>query len=130
MLVGTTCTCQLQLKAQRHDSYDRYHRDKKSKGFYNSAEWRRVKEMVLNRDSMDVYIYMTEGRVLAADTVHHITPLKDDWNRRLDMSNLMSLNASTHSMIETEYKKDKQQMIKKLSEMLQKFRELTVQGAI
>ncbi|WP_302419271.1 HNH endonuclease [Blautia marasmi] len=49
---------------------------------------------------------MSEGIVLLADTVHHIVPLKDDWNKRSDISNLMSLNHDTHSMIEQMYKKD------------------------
>ena len=50
---------------------------------------------------------MTEGIIVAADTVHHIIPLKDDWNKRIDIDNMISLSGDTHSMIEQEYKKDK-----------------------
>ena len=48
-------------------------------------------------------MYVTQGKVIPADTVHHIIPLREDWNRRLDSGNLMSLHHDTHSMIEREY---------------------------
>lgn len=65
---------------------------------------------------------MTTGEILPADTAHHIIPLKDDWNKRCDINNLMSLNHDTHSMIEQMYKKDKPGMQKQLQEMLQAYR--------
>ena len=73
-------------------------------------------------DGIDVYLYMTSGEIKAADTVHHITPLKEDWDRRLDLENLMSLHHDTHSMIEVEYKKNKPEMIEKLRKMLRDYR--------
>ena len=106
------------------------YRDSRSKKFYDSEEWRRTKQRVLDLDGMDVYEYMTTGRIIAPDTVHHVIPLRDDWSLRCDPSNLTSLAASTHSRIEQEYRRDKQKMIKKLSAMLKKFRELSTQGGI
>jgi 5-methylcytosine-specific restriction endonuclease McrA len=122
---GTKCTC----RTYRHREYDMY-RDSRSKRFYDSEEWRRTKQRVLDLDGMDVYEYMTTGRIIAPDTVHHVIPLRDDWSLRCDPSNLMSLAASTHSRIEQEYRRDKQKMIKKLSAMLKKFRDLNTQGGI
>lgn len=80
-------------------------------------------------EGMDVYLYMTEGKVVAADTVHHITPLADDWQSRLDKDNLMSLSHETHSTIERRYQEEKEQMIKELKEMLAEFRAGSRQGA-
>jgi phosphoglucosamine mutase len=71
-----------------------------------------------------VYEYMMHGRVVIADTVHHIVPLKEDWNRRLDISNLMSLNHDTHSQIERDYEKyGAKVMACRLSEILGRYRE-------
>lgn len=65
---------------------------------------------------------------MKADTVHHIIPLRDDWNRRNDIENLMSLNHDTHSTIESLYRKDKELTQKILKEMLNEYRELVRQG--
>lgn len=116
---GSICKC---AKA-RHKEYDKFSRDKKSKQYYRSREWIASRESALDKDEgMDVYVFMTEGRILAADTVHHIIPLRDGWDKRNDIDNLMSLNHDTHSMIEQLYKKDKAGMEKKLAAMLQKYR--------
>lgn len=116
---GTTCEC----VKKRYKEYDRHYRDKTSKDFYNSSEWLRKRGYVLELDEgIDVYIYMTTGEILLADTVHHIVPLKDDWSKRLDEENLMSLNHDTHSMIEKKYKENKEKMIESLQEMILKYR--------
>lgn len=73
---------------------------------------------------------MTESIVVLADTVHHIIPLQDEWEKRNDISNLMSLSGETHSMIEQMYKKDKDGMEKKLHEMLQQYRSMVRGGAV
>ena len=62
-----------------------------------------------------MYVYMTEGVILAADTVHHIIPLKEAWDKRCDKQNLMPLHHDTHSKIEQMYKKEKPVMEKKLA---------------
>lgn len=127
MLSGTTCEC---LK-QRYKEYDKYSRDRKAKDFYCSSEWIRKRAAVLELDAgIDVYMYMTTGEILLADTVHHIVPLRDDWAQRLNEENLMSLNHDTHSMIEQKYKSDKDGMIKELKQMLTQFRAKQAAGGI
>lgn len=130
ILAGTICPCMKDRNKDRHREYDRFNRDKKSKAFYNSADWRRVKDYVLGIDEIDVYTYMTKGVIIAADTVHHIIPVRDDWSRRLETANLISIHSSTHSKIEQQYKKDKPKMEKILSEMVQEFRKLKAEGAV
>lgn len=116
---GSICNC---IK-QRHKEYDRYSRDKQSDAFYHSGEWILTRDAVLMLDKgYDIYIYMTTGEIVIADTVHHIEQLKDNWNRRCDIDNLMSLSHDTHSMIESMYKKDKQGTMKMLYEMLGRYR--------
>ena len=116
---GTTCQC---LK-DRHKEYDKYSRDRRSKQYYNSREWEVVREHVLQLDEgIDVYVYMTQGIVIRADTVHHIVPLKENWNLRSNEDNLISLNHDTHSMIEQQYRKNKNEMQEALKAMVQQYR--------
>lgn len=116
---GTKCTC---IK-ERHKEYDRFYRDKKSKQYYASNEWKASRAAALEIDEgIDVYLFMTEGIVKRADAVHHIVSLKDAWEARNDISNLMSLHHDTHSMIEQMYKKDKSGMENSLKKMLMKYR--------
>ena len=107
---GTTCPCQKIRKAESDKHYDRYQRDQKSTEFYKSGVWQLTRQRVLNMDQhLDVYEYMMHGRVVIADTVHHIVPLKEDWNRRLDISNLEKYGAKV--------------MACRLSEILGRYRE-------
>ena len=116
---GTTCQC---LK-DRHKEYDKYSRDRRSKQYYNSRDWEVVREHVLQLDEgIDVYVYMTQGIVIRADTVHHIVPLKENWNLRSNEDNLISLNHDTHSMIEQQYRKNKNEMQEVLKAMVQQYR--------
>lgn len=116
---GTTCQC---LK-DRHKEYDKYSRDRRSKQYYNSREWEAVREHVLQLDEgIDVYVYMTQGIVIRADTVHHIVPLKENWNLRSNEDNLISLNHDTHSMLEQQYRKNKNEMQEALKAMVQQYR--------
>ena len=115
---GSKCPC---LK-ERHKEYDQYARDSKTKAFYDGKEWEKQRKRILEEDGIDVYLYMTSGEVKLADTVHHILPLRECWERRLDPDNLMSLHHDTHSHIEKLYKMKKTEMEKQLSEMLTQFR--------
>lgn len=121
---GSRCECEKERYKERYRDYDRLSRDKKSKEFYDSREWDCARGYALDADGgIDVYLYMTTGEIKAADTVHHIAPIRDAWDRRLDISNLMSLHHDTHSMIEQLYKKDKTKMQEMLKNMLKEYRE-------
>lgn len=118
---GITCEC----RKKRHTEYDRMSRDKRSKGFYGGGEWEFARRDALEVDGgIDVYMYMTQGVIVLADTVHHIIPLRDDWERRTEIGNLMSLNHDTHSMIETLYKQDKARIQQELAAMLTEYRSI------
>ena len=124
---GSTCPC----VKQRHRVYDRYSRDQRSRSFYGGKDWERARAAALDTDGgIDVYLYMTEGIIVAADTVHHIIPIRDDWDKRFDIDNMMSLSGDTHSMIEQMYKKDKDGMIRKLQEMIEEYRGRREDGGI
>lgn len=116
---GSTCPC----AKRRHQEYDRYSRDRRSKEFYNGQEWISARAAALDVDGgIDVYLYMTQGMVVAADSVHHIVALKDDWSLRAELSNLISLHHDTHSQIEAMYRRDKTGTQELLRKMLDEYR--------
>lgn len=99
--VGQRCTCQ---PAYRRD-YNRFRRDKSIQQFRASDEWKRVRQQVIERDEgLDQYVLHETGELKAGFSVHHIVPLSEDWSRRTDTRNLITLSDDTHSSIEYKYK--------------------------
>lgn len=121
--VGERCSCQ---PAYRRD-YNRFRRDQKIKEFRASAEWRRIRAVVIERDNgTDQYVLHTTGELRPGFSVHHILPLStpEGWARRTDPSNLITLSDDTHSSIEYRYKtKFKEQLQQELREIVQRVTE-------
>lgn len=108
---------------ERHKAYDTCSRNQKAKVFYNSAEWKVARARTLTRDTnIDIYLYITQGIIVPADTIHHIVELMEDYSKRCDIDNLISLSEQTHSMISRAYK-DKTQRV----QMQQTLRECITQ---
>lgn len=92
------------VASTRHIEYDRFRRDKKYDAFYKSKEWRHLRAHILMQHAgIDVYLYHHRNRLAAANTVHHIVELSEDWSRRLDPSNLIPLSSSTHAYVHKVY---------------------------
>lgn len=111
---------------QRHKEYDAHCRNKKAKDFYNSVQWRNARARALVRDNgIDVYLYIKEGRIVPADTVHHIVELSEDYSKRCAADNLISISEATHSMISKVYrdaakKKEMQQTLRECMRVYKK----------
>lgn len=99
--VGQRCTCQ---PAYRRD-YNKFRRDKRIRSFRASDTWKRVRLAVIERDEgLDQYVLHETGELKAGFSVHHIIPLSEDWDRRADPSNLITLSDDTHASIEYKYR--------------------------
>lgn len=91
----------------RHQEYNLYRRDKKKAGFYISREWRTTRDAALRMyDHLDIYALIVQHRIVTADMVHHIVEIEEDWDRRLDLSNLIPLSNGNHGIISALYAKD------------------------
>lgn len=91
------CPAHSRTNAERNAEYDKTQRDKKAKAYYNSAEWKAARARTLARDTgIDIYLYVTEGRVVPATMVHHIVELREDYTKRSSPSNLISVSEATH----------------------------------
>jgi 5-methylcytosine-specific restriction endonuclease McrA len=83
-------------KQKKYDDEIRYKRDKKYHDFYNSPEWERIRQAVIARDHALCQDCLKEHRIKLYDTVHHIEPIKTNWNKRLNIDNLVCLCESCH----------------------------------
>lgn len=75
--------------------YNDYQRDKESQGFYQSAAWKSLRKLKLNRNPICEEC-QKQGRPIKATMVDHITPIKQG-GAPLDIENLQSLCYSCHS---------------------------------
>lgn len=99
--VGERCSCQ---PAYRRD-YNKFRRDKKVSAFRASAEWRAMRQQIIERDNgTDQYVLHTTGALRPGFSVHHIIPLSERWDLRLDEHNLITLSDDTHASLEYKYK--------------------------
>lgn len=84
-----------QADTQRH--YDKYQRDERSTSFYKSKAWRELRDVAFRRDNGLCVQCRNDKMIKVADVVDHIIPIKNDWNKRLDIGNLQSLCHSCHN---------------------------------
>lgn len=71
--------------------YDKNIRDKKCTAFYNSKEWGIVRDNIKYRDNGLCLLCLQDRQKNYSDMVHHIIEIKEDWSKRLDRNNLISL---------------------------------------
>lgn len=86
--------------------------------FYNSQEWKDLRSDVMVKvKGLDLYDYYINHKITKADTVHHIVEVRQDYDRRLDITNLIPLSSSNHRKIHKMYfksKKDTQDILFKV----------------
>lgn len=83
--------------------------------FYHSSEWQAVRRQVLDRDHYLCQVCKRAGRITPATTVHHITPVRVDYSKRLDPANLETICKACHNAEHSERAKslhDKQTKLK------------------
>ena len=114
---GTTCMCY-----NRYAEYNRYRDDDKYNRFYTTAKWNKAKDTVKQRCyGLDIYSLLVDGVIEFGRTVHHIEPLKDNWDKRLDYSNLIYLTEQHHHMVHAQLQDGDYEMTQKLKEVRKKW---------
>lgn len=86
-------------KQQEYKRYDDQRKQEKEWHFYKSNEWKRIREMALARDHYLCQECLKEGKLTVASTVHHIIEIKEDWSKRLDLDNLITLCEYHHNKV-------------------------------
>ncbi len=70
-----------------------------NKVFYRSKRWQRKRELILKRDEYICQQCKRYGKLTPATTIHHIIPITEREDLRLDSRNLISLCAMHHEQM-------------------------------
>lgn len=65
--------------------------------FYKSKRWQRMRKAILQRDFYLCQESKRFGKMVQANTVHHIFPMEDYPQYRWESWNLISLSADVHN---------------------------------
>ncbi len=79
------------IDADRVRQYDRTIRDPQAVTFYRSKDWLAIRADILGREP-----FCRHCREQFASDVDHVIPLADNWERRLDETNLQPLCKGCH----------------------------------
>ena len=113
---------------ERHKEYKSKRNDIKEQRFYKSKEWLQLKDhLKVKYKGMCLYTYLVDHRIVSANEYHHIIEVKDDWNKRLDIYNVIPLSYSVHRKITELYRTNKKEEVQKmLKELLFEWKEIKV----
>lgn len=64
---------------------------------YKSSRWKKKRERILKRDNYECRECRRYGKLIQANTVHHIKPVEDYPELRYDTKNLISLCSGCHN---------------------------------
>lgn len=117
---GTKCDC----SQKRYKEYDKDKINSKEKKFYSSDQWNKVKDKAKELyKSIDIYSYYVANKIEDGQTVHHIIPIKAEWEKRFDLDNLIYLTESNHRTIHNRMDNGEYyDVINELKELISKFK--------
>ena len=116
--------CEAKYQQQKKIDYKYYDdnlRDKKTQAFYNSVEWKQVKKTVHIRDKGLCTMCLSDNKISYAEVVHHIEPLKENYDKRLSTDNLICLCNKHHAQVHAVYdgnKLNKANLQRKLTDLI------------
>lgn len=107
---GTKCKCEIDKQRESYKLYkSRRNMDEDEKirqAFYSSSSWLKVRSICISRCyGTDIVCLYKDKRVEDGFVVHHIIELSEDYDRRLDITNLIYVSSSVHKIIHKEYLK-------------------------
>lgn len=124
---GKKCECEIERKKDRYKTYAKARQDKDIQKIYSSKRWEQVRELVsVQQRGLDLYSYYIEGKVIQAETYHHIIEVKEDITRAYDVDNIIGLTQANHMFIHSAYNKsdkDKKDMQELLYSLLKRWKE-------
>lgn len=71
-----------------------YH--EKYQHFYNSKSWHDLRNFKWQESNGLCELCLKDGIINEAREIHHIVPINENWNKRLDYDNLIALCPSHH----------------------------------
>ena len=124
------CSVHKDFEFQRYKEYKRSRKNdkdyKKVNDFYNTKEWTRLRDLMRSEYMGMCVICWAKDKIEMLHSIHHIEEVRDNFDRRLDATNLIALCSSCHKRVHDEYKKgipQKKNMQKILFGLIRKFAE-------
>ncbi|AEY65410.1 hypothetical protein Clo1100_1158 [Clostridium sp. BNL1100] len=101
IIQGSKCECRKD-RYKRYDKEVRYNQDNiKYTEFYNSPEWDKLSQYIKNKyNGLCLMCLLDNDEITACDLVHHITPIRIDFSKRLDVKELIPLCHACHNSID------------------------------
>lgn len=87
------------LKAARNRRYDKARATDKEYKFYKSSKWIRFRRYIMERDHHTCQICLENNKVVDATLVHHIVPVRENWELRLNENNVIAVCDECHNKI-------------------------------
>lgn len=128
--ICTECKSKQQQRTkERHKQYKSNRNDRREQKFYTSKEWLQLKEhLKVKYKGLCLWSYFIDNKIVMADVNHHIEPVKESWNKRLDIYNVIPLSNRMHQIIHKKYETDKEKTQQELRELLFKWKEIEGNG--
>lgn len=101
----------LKINKKSYNDYKAKRTDIKEQKFYCSKDWIITRDVVKQRDKGLCQLCLFKEKIKSSDTVHHIEPLKDNWNRRVSLDNLVSLCDRCHWYVHMKYERDNKKLM-------------------
>lgn len=92
ILESERCSCM----SRRHKEYDKT-RDTNIRRFYSGSRWNTLAAyMKVRYQGLDIYELIHNNARVEGCALHHIFPVRDNWEKRFDPENLILLSESNH----------------------------------
>lgn len=121
---GQECSCKQNSK--RYKEYDKSRNDDKQFKFENTWAWHKRRNEVMKKyGGIDLYSYFRFGVIEKAEVVHHIIPVKENYDLRFEYCNLIPLTEANHRRIHIIMicsKTEKEKIIKQLQQIISTWR--------
>lgn len=106
------------LQKERYRRYQANRTDKESQVFYNGKQWKRVREIVKDRDKgLCLMCWFIDNVITSVDLVHHIEEEKERIDLRLDEDNLLCLCDKCHKEVHKLYARNNKSKVKMQNEL-------------
>ena len=106
------------LEKERYRRYAKSRTDIESQVFYNSKEWKKVRERIKRRDKgLCLLCWVKDKLFKSYDLVHHIIEEKERKDLTLEEDNLICLCSKCHREVHCEYDKSYESKIKMQDEL-------------
>ncbi|AIE36209.1 HNH endonuclease [Bacillus thuringiensis] len=96
------CAKQIEKEKESVKYYEKHNRNKSSRSFYNSKQWRETRGLICRRDHGLCVQGRSKDIIKIGDVVDHMIPIRVDWSKRLEPTNLQTLYHACHNTITKE----------------------------